>query len=778
MFMAGQCAADKAKLSTNSSGDFEAGLECEEARSALEALWSIKSNELEKSDAELPYVVESSSVEWKQHFYSHIQTLIEDGSDYDDFGVSADDFFESFPECARDLDIYSSDDDESDSHVEVIEKKKPKVNDEQEKTQSHRGNKNEPFFVTSSSSNSPSPERSSEKQMILKTKNTIHTESKSIQHHPISNQQHFGGQNPSLSPQNNAPAVQKKRDGMTPPKLNSCQLSDRNPPNHNLNNYLYNNKNPYLRQNNPNQHRMHQYSSDFQGNQWQSNDNNTYNSQRTNFDYEEANANRNPFRTARELGKNFNARHGNGGHDNDEWDDYISTGGNRQYIRKRHSNSDGGHYWDDCGTINGNATDGRQRAGVMGGNNATSNAPAPQQLVRTTIRGTKDNLSAGLQKKFQPPMKKDNGAGPLSGNRNNVSGAGVRSNSNNTSTRGRENQSGGEDDDELPEELRGFDKNLIERINREIVDDGQKVTFDDIAGLSHAKQTINELILLPLQRPELFTGLRACPSGLLLFGPPGTGKTLIGKAIAHSSGATFFSISCSSLTSKWVGEGEMMVRAMYAVARFRSPAVIFIDEIDSMLTQRKADEQEGSRRMKNEFLVQLDGSGNEKKGQVLTIGATNMPHELDDAARRRFVKRLYVPLPSQDDREKIIQILLSNPENKNNLTDREIKKLARDTEGFSGSDIANLCKDAAMGPMRDLGQRALDIAMEDMPPITYKHFRRSLRGTSPTVAAADLDVYIKWNETYGSKTVAEGDDTEEYGSSEDESDDRSNANKS
>ncbi len=214
----------------------------------------------------------------------------------------------------------------------------------------------------------------------------------------------------------------------------------------------------------------------------------------------------------------------------------------------------------------------------------------------------------------------------------------------------------------------------------------------------------------------------------------------------------------------------MMVRAMYAVARFRSPAVIFIDEIDSMLTQRKADEQEGSRRMKNEFLVQLDGSGNEKKGQVLTIGATNMPHELDDAARRRFVKRLYVPLPSQDDREKIIQILLGNPENKNNLTDREIKKLARDTEGFSGSDIANLCKDAAMGPMRDLGQRALDIAMEDMPPITYKHFRRSLRGTSPTVAAADLDVYIKWNETYGSKTVAEGDDTEEYESSDGESD--------
>jgi len=168
-----------------------------------------------------------------------------------------------------------------------------------------------------------------------------------------------------------------------------------------------------------------------------------------------------------------------------------------------------------------------------------------------------------------------------------------------------------------------------------------------------------ELVCWPMKRPDLFTGLRRGPNGLLLFGPPGnyifyfsafmsftqirtstgTGKTLIGKAIAHESGATFFSISSSSLTSKWIGEGEKLVRTLFAVAAVSEPAVVFIDEIDSLLTARKADENEASRRIKTEFLVQLDGTGTSGQGRVLAIGATNRPHELDDAARRRFVKR-------------------------------------------------------------------------------------------------------------------------------------------
>lgn len=244
---------------------------------------------------------------------------------------------------------------------------------------------------------------------------------------------------------------------------------------------------------------------------------------------------------------------------------------------------------------------------------------------------------------------------------------------------------------------------------------------------------------------------------------------MIGKAISHESGATFFSISSSSLTSKWIGEGEKLVKTLFAVASYRSPSVVFIDEVDSMLTQRKADENEASRRIKTEFLVQLDGAGNDRKGHVLVIGATNLPQELDDAARRRFVKRLYIPLPDQPGRETLLRTLLAK--NSHSLTDKEIVKLSRDTDGYSGADLANLCADAAMGPMRTMSaMEMLSINANDVPPIAYKHFRQSLRGTSPSVAQADLQVYIDWNNTYGSKVTNDllDDDEDEEDCSDDE----------
>ncbi|KAK1737885.1 fidgetin-like protein [Skeletonema marinoi] len=282
---------------------------------------------------------------------------------------------------------------------------------------------------------------------------------------------------------------------------------------------------------------------------------------------------------------------------------------------------------------------------------------------------------------------------------------------------------------DIPEELDGLEKELVQKINNEIVVRGQEVTFDDIAGLEDAKNTVKELVIYPMKRPDLFTGLRTCPKGLLLFGPPGTGK-----AITHESGATFFSISASSLKSKWIGEGEKLVKTLFAVASHRSPSVVFIDEVDSMLTQRKSDEDEASRSMKNEFLVQLDGAGNETKGHVLVIGATNLPHELDDAARRRFVKRLYIPLPDQAVREQQLRTLLAN--NRHSLKDNEIIKLSHATDGYSCADVKTLCTDASMGPMRSLTLTVEDlmrINADEVPPISYKHFRRSLRGMNPNV---------------------------------------------
>lgn len=316
---------------------------------------------------------------------------------------------------------------------------------------------------------------------------------------------------------------------------------------------------------------------------------------------------------------------------------------------------------------------------------------------------------------------------------------------------------GGEDD--LPEELKRFGKDLVEKIENEIMESGDTISFDQIAGLADQKQTVQEVVCWPMKRPDLFTGLRRAPNGLLLYGPPGTGKTLIGKAIAHESGATFFSISSSSLTSKWIGEGEKLVRVLFAVAAYRQPAVVFIDEIDSLLTQRKADENEASRRIKTEFLVQLDGTGTSGQGRVLVIGATNRPQELDDAARRRFTKRLYVPLPEEGDREILIRVLLET--NNHRLLDDDIKALARDTDGFSGADLKSLSTDAAMGPIRQLGARALEVDVADVPPISYKHFRQALKGMKPSVSPADLVQYIEWDKTFGSKRAVQDEDSDD-----------------
>ncbi|KGG52568.1 hypothetical protein DI09_15p350 [Mitosporidium daphniae] len=232
----------------------------------------------------------------------------------------------------------------------------------------------------------------------------------------------------------------------------------------------------------------------------------------------------------------------------------------------------------------------------------------------------------------------------------------------------------------------------------------EPVTWDDIAGLEHAKKTIKEIVV------DIFTGLRGPPKGILLFGPPGTGKTLIGKCIASQSGATFFNISASSLTSKWIGEGEKMVRALFAVARCRSPSVIFVDEIDSLLTARTEGEMEATRRLKTEFLIQLDGAGTDD-ARLLLIGATNRPQELDEAARRRLVKRLYIPLPDAAARADIVRRLCASNKMASLVSDDYVtvgewtagtQIFPNSFVGYSGSDMHSLCREASLGPIRSI----------------------------------------------------------------------------
>uniref|UniRef100_A0A8C7IFA6 microtubule-severing ATPase n=1 Tax=Oncorhynchus kisutch TaxID=8019 RepID=A0A8C7IFA6_ONCKI len=294
--------------------------------------------------------------------------------------------------------------------------------------------------------------------------------------------------------------------------------------------------------------------------------------------------------------------------------------------------------------------------------------------------------------------------------------------------------------------FKNVDSKLASFILNEIVDGGSSVSFEDIAGQELAKQALQEIVILPALRPELFTGLRSPARGLLLFGPPGNGKTMLAKAVAMESHATFFNISASSLTSKWVGEGEKLVRALFAVARELQPAIIFIDEIDSLLCERREGEHDASRRLKTEFLIQFDGVQSEGAERVLVMGATNRPQELDEAVLRYWTQH------TQETRFKLLKNLLGK--HGHPLNQKELAHLAKMTGGYSGSDLTSLAKDAALGPIRELGpEQVKNMAASDMRNIRCKDFEDSLKRIKPSVSPTTLDLYVRWNTDYGDSTA-------------------------
>ncbi|KAI9639066.1 putative ATPase [Dioszegia hungarica] len=266
------------------------------------------------------------------------------------------------------------------------------------------------------------------------------------------------------------------------------------------------------------------------------------------------------------------------------------------------------------------------------------------------------------------------------------------------------NGGGGDDDD--PET-----KKLRQGLQGAILSESPNVAWDDVAGLAQAKEALKEAVILPIKFPQLFTGKRTPWRGILLYGPPGTGKSFLAKAVATEAKSTFFSVSSSDLVSKWMGESERLVKQLFTMAREQKPSIIFIDEIDSLTGTRGEGESEASRRIKTEFLVQINGVGNDDTG-VLVLGATNIPWQLDPAIKRRFEKRIYIPLPEVQARRKMFELNIGTTPHA--LSPADFMSLAEETDGYSGSDIAVIVRDALMQPVRKV------LAATHFKPITIQ----------------------------------------------------------
>lgn len=281
------------------------------------------------------------------------------------------------------------------------------------------------------------------------------------------------------------------------------------------------------------------------------------------------------------------------------------------------------------------------------------------------------------------------------------------------------------------------------------------VKFDDIGALEDVKNALNELVILPMRRPDLFSHgnlLRPC-KGILLFGPPGTGKTLLAKALATEAGANFISITGSTLTSKWFGDAEKLTKALFSFASKLAPVIIFVDEVDSLLGARGgAFEHEATRRMRNEFMAAWDGLRSKENQRILILGATNRPFDLDDAVIRRLPRRIYVDLPDAENRMKILRIFLAQENLDSNF---QFDKLANLTDGYSGSDLKNLCIAAAYRPVQELLEEEKKGASEGttsvLRPLNVDDFIQAKSKVGPSVAydATSMNELRKWNEMYG-----------------------------
>lgn len=290
-------------------------------------------------------------------------------------------------------------------------------------------------------------------------------------------------------------------------------------------------------------------------------------------------------------------------------------------------------------------------------------------------------------------------------------------------------------------------------IEADVLETSPNVRWEDVYGLDGVKTLLQEMVVQPAQRPDLYKGLRSPGRGILLFGPPGTGKTLIAKAVATNVHATFFSVSASTLLSKYHGESERLVRTLFQMARERQPAFVFVDEADAILSSRSDNEHEASRRLKTEFMAQVDGATASAQAdeRVYIMAASNRPQDLDDAVRRRLDRRIYVPLPDAEERTHFLSKVMSRADGVTwRISNAEVYNLAKRTHGFSGADLKALCREASLMPLRQLGNRVTHVRAQDVRPVCADDFLEALSVVRPSCNPQQIEQLEKWNEQFGS----------------------------